>query len=65
VLPNGPTRFLAIPGVGPTWAAAKADGEMREKALRQAVDQSTASSRGAAMPTPRKEISCASKKSPR
>ena len=48
VLPNGPTRFLAIPGVGPTWAAAKADGEMREKALRQAVDQSTASSRGAA-----------------
>jgi hypothetical protein len=48
VLPNGPTRFLAIPGVGPTWAAAKADGEMREKALRRAVDQSTASSRGAA-----------------
>jgi hypothetical protein len=48
VLPNGPTRFLAIPGVGPTWAAAKADGEMREKALRQAVDQSTASSSGAA-----------------
>jgi DNA polymerase I-like protein with 3'-5' exonuclease and polymerase domains len=37
VLPNGPTRFLAIPGVGPTWAAAKADGEMREKALRQAA----------------------------
>jgi DNA polymerase I-like protein with 3'-5' exonuclease and polymerase domains len=36
VLPNGPTRFLAIPGVGPTWAAAKADGGMREKALRQA-----------------------------
>jgi DNA polymerase-1 len=34
VLPNGPTRFLAIPGVGPTWAAAKGDGEMREKALR-------------------------------
>jgi DNA polymerase I-like protein with 3'-5' exonuclease and polymerase domains len=34
VLPNGPTRFLAIPGIGPTWAAAKADGEMREKALR-------------------------------
>jgi hypothetical protein len=31
-----------------TWAAAKADGEMREKALRQAVDQSTASSSGAA-----------------
>ena len=38
VLPNGPTRFLAIPGVGPTWAAAKADGEMREKALRQGHD---------------------------
>jgi hypothetical protein len=37
VLPNGPTRFLAIPGVGPTWAAAKADGEMREKALRRAL----------------------------
>jgi DNA polymerase I-like protein with 3'-5' exonuclease and polymerase domains/predicted P-loop ATPase len=37
VLPNGPTRFLAIPGVGPTWAAAKADGEVREKALRQAL----------------------------
>jgi DNA polymerase I-like protein with 3'-5' exonuclease and polymerase domains len=35
VLPNGPTRFLAIPGIGSTWAAAKADGEMREKALRQ------------------------------
>jgi hypothetical protein len=52
VLPNGPTRLLAIPGVGPTWTAAKADGEMREKALRQAVDQSTASSRGAEMPTP-------------
>ena len=41
VLPNGPTRFLAIPGVGPTWAAAKADGEMREKALRQATRCST------------------------
>ena len=37
VLPNGPTRFLAIPGVGKTWAEAKADGEMREKALRQAA----------------------------
>jgi DNA polymerase I-like protein with 3'-5' exonuclease and polymerase domains len=36
VLPNGPTRFLAIPGFGPTWAAAKADGEMREKAMRKA-----------------------------
>jgi DNA polymerase I-like protein with 3'-5' exonuclease and polymerase domains len=34
VFRNGPTRFLAIPGVGPTWAAAKADGEKREKALR-------------------------------
>jgi DNA polymerase I-like protein with 3'-5' exonuclease and polymerase domains len=34
VLPNGPTRFLAIPGAGSTWAAAKADGEKREKALR-------------------------------
>ena len=38
VLPNGPTRFLAIPGAGPTWAAAKADGETREKALRQGHD---------------------------
>ena len=38
VLPNGPTRFLSIPGVGPTWAAAKADGEAREKALRQDCD---------------------------
>jgi DNA polymerase-1 len=37
VFPNGPTRFLAVPGVGPTWAAAKADGEAREKALRAAV----------------------------
>jgi DNA polymerase I-like protein with 3'-5' exonuclease and polymerase domains len=37
VLPNGPTRFLAIPGVGPTWAAAKVDGETREKALRQTL----------------------------
>jgi DNA polymerase I-like protein with 3'-5' exonuclease and polymerase domains len=37
VLPNGPTRFLAIPGVGSTWAAAKADGEMREKALRSSA----------------------------
>jgi len=36
VLPNGPTRFLAIPGIGLTWAAAKADGERREKALRAA-----------------------------
>jgi len=36
VLPNGPTRFLAIPGIGSTWAAAKADGEMREKVLRTA-----------------------------
>jgi DNA polymerase-1 len=37
VFPNGPTRFLAVPGVGSTWAAAKADGEMREKELRQAA----------------------------
>jgi DNA polymerase I-like protein with 3'-5' exonuclease and polymerase domains len=37
VLPNGPTRFLAVPGVGLTWAAAKADGEEREKVLRQAL----------------------------
>jgi DNA polymerase I-like protein with 3'-5' exonuclease and polymerase domains len=36
VLPNGPTRFLAVPGVGATWAAAKADGEAREKTLRAA-----------------------------
>ena len=35
VLPNGPTRFLAVPGIGPTWAAAKLDGETREKKLRQ------------------------------
>jgi DNA polymerase I-like protein with 3'-5' exonuclease and polymerase domains/predicted P-loop ATPase len=38
VLPNGPTRFLAIPGVGPTWAAAKADGEVREKVSRGQSD---------------------------
>jgi hypothetical protein len=37
VLPNGPTRFLAIPGIGPTWAAAKADGERREKSARSVV----------------------------
>ena len=36
VLPNGPTRFLAIPGVGSTWAAAKADGGEREKSMRDA-----------------------------
>jgi hypothetical protein len=35
VLPNGPTRFLAIPGVGRTWAEAKADGDVRAQALRQ------------------------------
>ena len=35
VLPNGPTRFLAVPGIGPTWAAAKLDGETRERELRQ------------------------------
>jgi DNA polymerase I-like protein with 3'-5' exonuclease and polymerase domains len=34
VLPNGPTRFLVTPGVGSTWAAAKADGDRRDKALR-------------------------------
>jgi DNA polymerase-1 len=34
VLPNGPTRFLAIPGVGSTWASAKADGGEREKSAR-------------------------------
>jgi DNA polymerase I-like protein with 3'-5' exonuclease and polymerase domains/predicted P-loop ATPase len=37
VFPNGPTRFLAIPGIGSTWAAAKADGETREKVLRGVV----------------------------
>jgi DNA polymerase I-like protein with 3'-5' exonuclease and polymerase domains len=37
VLPNGPTRFLAIPGIGPTWAAAKADGERREKGARSVI----------------------------
>jgi DNA polymerase I-like protein with 3'-5' exonuclease and polymerase domains len=35
VLPNGPMRFLVVPGVGPTWAAAKLNGEMRERELRQ------------------------------
>jgi hypothetical protein len=39
VFPN-PTRFLAIPGIGLTWAAAKADGEMREKMLRGTVSLS-------------------------
>ena len=34
VLPNGPTRFLAIPGIGKTWADAKADGEAQEKFIR-------------------------------
>jgi DNA polymerase I-like protein with 3'-5' exonuclease and polymerase domains len=37
VLPNGPTRFLAIPGIGSTWAAAKADGEVKEKTYRGSV----------------------------
>jgi hypothetical protein len=37
VLPNGPTRFLAIPGIGPTWAAVKADGERREKGARSVI----------------------------
>jgi DNA polymerase I-like protein with 3'-5' exonuclease and polymerase domains len=36
VLPNGPTRFLAVYGVGSTWAAAKADGKRREEELRLA-----------------------------
>jgi DNA polymerase I-like protein with 3'-5' exonuclease and polymerase domains/predicted P-loop ATPase len=35
VLPNGPTKFLAIPGVGTTWAAAKEDGKKREEKLRE------------------------------
>ena len=34
VLPNGPTRFLAIPGIGKTWADAKEDGKAREDAAR-------------------------------
>ena len=37
VLPNGPTQFLAIPGVGRTWAEAKANGAAREQALRERV----------------------------
>jgi DNA polymerase-1 len=37
VLPNGPTRFLVIPGAGLTWAAAKAAGGLREKELRKSV----------------------------
>jgi DNA polymerase I-like protein with 3'-5' exonuclease and polymerase domains len=37
VLPNGPTQFLAIPGVGRTWAEARADGEAREQALRERI----------------------------
>jgi DNA polymerase I-like protein with 3'-5' exonuclease and polymerase domains/predicted P-loop ATPase len=37
VLPHGPTRFLAIPGVGRTWAEAKADGGVREQALRERI----------------------------
>ena len=35
VLPNGPTKFLAVPGVGTTWAAAKEDGKKREEKLRE------------------------------
>jgi DNA polymerase I-like protein with 3'-5' exonuclease and polymerase domains/predicted P-loop ATPase len=38
VFPKGPTRFLVIPGIGSTWAAAKADGSEREKALRAAFN---------------------------
>ena len=37
VLPNGPTRFLAIPGIGKTWADAKEDGKAREDAARAAL----------------------------
>jgi DNA polymerase-1 len=37
VLPSGSTRFLAVPGIGSTWASAKADGEVQEKALRQTL----------------------------
>jgi hypothetical protein len=35
VLPNGPTKFLAIPGIGKTWEAAKQDGKKREELLRK------------------------------
>jgi len=38
VFPHGPTRFLAVPGIGRTWAEAKADGEAREKMLRGKTD---------------------------
>ena len=34
VLPNGPTKHLAVAGIGQNWAAAKLDGEAREKASR-------------------------------
>ena len=37
VFPNGPTKLLAIPGVGRTWAEAKADGDARQKALRERI----------------------------
>jgi hypothetical protein len=50
VLPNGPTRFLAIPGVGPTWAAAKANCEMREKGTAEGF---VVRSLTAAFPPPR------------
>jgi DNA polymerase-1 len=39
VLPNGPTRFLAIPGIGETWADAKEDGKAGEDAARAALTQ--------------------------
>ena len=41
VLPNGPTRFLAIPGIGETWALAKEDGKHREERLRAASPASS------------------------
>jgi hypothetical protein len=41
VLPNGPTKFLAIPGVGETWALAKEDGKHREERLRAASPASS------------------------
>ena len=37
VFPNGPTKLLATPGVGRTWAEAKADGDARQKALRSSA----------------------------
>ena len=37
VFPNGPTKLLATPGVGRTWAEAKADGDARQTALRERI----------------------------